>query len=338
MRATLLLMTLGLSGCAPFLGRVMVTAPNQLNPFVSKTRLPPAARQALGVDQQFRVDVGPPDASLAVSVIEPSDTQDPRGTILVLHGVWNRSFWMLPTARMLADAGFRAVLVDLRGHGKSTGQWLTYGSQEAQDLSQVIDELERRRLVHGRLGVYGISYGATTSIHLAGIDNRVRVVVAVAPFSSMRDVVSDYSRTILPGVERLISDDDLQNAVDAAGLKGNFDPDLSSALEAIQRTNAQVLILHGTDDWLVPPYHALRLHEAAPERSELVFVPKTGHIKIWFDPTREVAVHSRNWFTRWLAGDGPPDKGGPALSAGERLGGWGRSEAEPPERLPDWAP
>lgn len=319
MRTTLLLMMLILPGCAPFLGRVMVTAPNQFNPFETPSRLPPVARQALGVDQQFRVEVGPPDATLAVSVIEPTDDRVPRGTILVLHGIWNRSFWMLPTAQMLADAGFRAVLVDLRGHGKSSGDWLTYGIQEAEDLSHVIDELERRRLVHGQLGVYGISYGATTSIHLAGTDKRIRAVVAVAPFSSMRDVVPDYSRTILPGVERLISDDDLQNAVDASGLKANFDPDRSSALEAIQRTDAPVLILHGTDDWLVPPYHALRLYEAAPQRSELVFVPKTGHIKIWFDPTREVAVHSRNWFVRWLADDVPTSTAAPALSPNDRL-------------------
>ena len=272
---------------------------------MTKTRLPPPARQALGVDQQFRVDVGPPEASLLVSVVEPSEGQKPLGTVLVLHGIWNSSFWMLPTAQMLADAGFRSVLVDLRGHGNSTGEWLTYGIQEAQDISQVIDELERRRLVQGPLGVYGISYGATTSIHLAGIDSRVQAVAAVAPFSSMRDVVPDYSRTVLPGVERLISDDDLQNAVDVSGLKGHFDPDHSSALEAIRRTEAPVLILHGTDDWLVPPYHALRLHEAAPERSELVFVPKTGHIKIWFDPTGEVAIQSRNWLMRWLVDDGP---------------------------------
>lgn len=308
MRLTLLLITLGLSGCAPALGRLMVTAPNQLNPFASDTSLPPPARQALGVDQQFHVKVGPPEASLSVSVVEPSDGKTPQGTVLVLHGIWNSSLWMLSTARMLADAGFRSVLVDLRGHGHSTGDWLTYGIQESQDISQVIDELERRRLVQGPLGVYGISYGATTSIHLAGIDNRVQAVVAVAPFSCMRDVVPDYSRTVLPGVERLLSNDDLQNAVDASGENANFNPDQSSALKAIQRTDARILIVHGTDDWLVPPYHAMRLHEAAPERSELVFVPKTGHIKIWFDPTGEVAVHSKNWFIRWLASDGSSNK------------------------------
>lgn len=180
---------------------------------------------------------------------------------------------MLRTAHMLAKAGSRTVWVDLRRHGKSTGKWLTYGVQEAKDLSQVIDELALRDLVKGKLGVYGISYGATTSIQLAGNDPRVQVVVAVAPFSTMRNEVPNYSRTVLPGVERLISDDDIQQAVDATGVHGQFDPDLASGIEAIKRTKTRVLIVHGSDDWLVPPYHALRLYEAAEDRARLVFIP-----------------------------------------------------------------
>lgn len=60
-------------------------------------------------------------------------------------------------------------------------------------------------------------------------------MVAVAPFSTMRDVVPDYSRTILPGVGALISDDTLQKAIDEAGRQGNFDPDLADAVAAIQK-------------------------------------------------------------------------------------------------------
>ena len=34
------------------------------------------------------------------------------------------------------------MLVDLRGHGGSSGRWLTYGVVESRDLSQLIDQLE----------------------------------------------------------------------------------------------------------------------------------------------------------------------------------------------------
>jgi pimeloyl-ACP methyl ester carboxylesterase len=56
---------------------------------------------------------------------------------------------MLPAAKELAEAGYRAVLVDLRGHGRSTGKYTTFGVQAAKDLSQVIDALVLGN--HGRL-------------------------------------------------------------------------------------------------------------------------------------------------------------------------------------------
>ena len=283
------------------LSNVMVSAPNRFHPLGSQSMYSPPTRKLLGIDQQFRVTVGPPEAALAVTVLEPKVAETPRGTVIVLHGIWNSSFWMLGTAKMLSEEGYRAVLVDLRGHGASTGKWLTYGQREAEDISQVIDELEERDLVVGSLGVYGISYGATTSIHLAGCDPRIETVVAVAPFSKMRDEVPDYSRTMLPGIERLVSDDLIQQAVAEAGTQGGFDPELSDAITAIERTSARVLIMHGTNDWLVPPYHSLRLYEAGRAHSELVYLPDTGHISIWFDSDDEVATRTKQWFDRWLA-------------------------------------
>lgn len=207
---------------------------------------------------------------------------------------------MSDTVRRLAEDGFRAVLVDLRGHGRSTGEVLTFSQQEARDLVQVVDHLDERGLLAGKLGVYGLSYGAATAIQFAGLDPRVECVVAVAPFSAMRDVVPDSGRTMLPGVERMISDRLFDESIAAAGEAGEFDPDRSSAIAAIWRTNAPVLIVHGTEDWLVPPYHALRLHEAAPERTKLVLLPHTGHVSIWFDVEGDVATEARGWFDQWL--------------------------------------
>lgn len=301
----LLLIALSVSGCAGALGNVMVSSPNRFNPFVRKSPLPAAAQKVLGVDQQIRVQVGPPEATLAVSVIEPKDNAAPKGTVLVLHGFWIRSFWMLHTANALADAGYRAVLVDLRGHGESTGRYLTYGRQEKKDLSQVIDELERRNLITGKLGVYGYSYGAATSIHLAGHDPRIQAVVAVAPFSRMRDAVSDFGRTMLPGVERMLSEDRVQRGVDSGSEQAHFDPNANNAVDSIRQTKAPVLILHGTDDWVVPPYHGKRLYEAGSDHTELRLIPQTGHIGIWFDTDGKAARQAREWFDRHLS-DEPP--------------------------------
>ena len=287
------------------LAEVIASVPNRINPWAAETNPLPPIERLLGVDQQFWVKVGPPEASLSVSLVEPrGKSQAPRGTILVVHGVLDRSAVMLPQARALADAGYRAFLVDLRGRGRSTGKYMTFGLQEAKDLSQVIDTLERRGLLAGNLGVYGISYGATTSIHLAAADRRVRAVVAIEPFSTAREEVPHFARVVAPGIGLLISDKTFQDSLDEAGRIAHYDPDEADAVKAIQRTSTPVLIMHGTNDWVVPHQQSESLHAAALDHSELVLVPYLGHVAMWVDPGGHVAQRARDWFDRWLAGKG----------------------------------
>jgi len=295
---------LGTTGCADLLGTAISSAPNRWIPWQkTASRTHPGVRRVLGIDQEFRVDVGTPDEplELLVQIVDPADAAPPHGTVLVLHGVVSSGRAMLPHARRLAQQGYRAVLVDLRGHGKSDGQYLTYGVRESDDLMRVIDALESRRLTAGRLGVLGVSYGATTAIHLAGKDSRIDSVVAVAPFSTMRDVVPDFGRTVLPGVGSLVSDQALDAGVDEAGRQGDFDPNLADACAAIQKTQARVLVIHGEEDWMVPTYHGKRLHEAAPDHSQLVLLPWTGHLAAWLDPFGQVGEETHRWFDSHLA-------------------------------------
>ena len=290
---------------APPLAEIMASTPNRINPLAGDANPLPPVETLLGVDRHFWVKVGPPEATLSVSMIEPKESpRPPRGTVLVLHGVLDRSAAMIPVARAMAGAGYRAVLVDLRGRGRSTGKYMTFGVQEAKDLSQVIDALEQKGLLAGNLGVYGISYGATTSIHLAAGDRRVRAVVAVEPFSAAREEVPHFARVMVPGVGLLISDAAYQQSLDEAGRIAHFDPDEADAVKAIQRTSVPVLIIHGTNDWVVPHQQSERLHAAAPDHSQLVSVPYLGHVALWVDPGGHVAQRARNWFDHWLAGEG----------------------------------
>lgn len=122
--------------------------------------------------------------SSAGCLVPVAGAPSPRGTILVLHGIRDRKTNMLGVGRLLSQNGFRAILIDLRGHGDSSGDRLTCGIVEARDLSQVVDELSRRGLLSGALGVYGPSYGGAVAIQLAALDPRVRAVAAVSTFSS----------------------------------------------------------------------------------------------------------------------------------------------------------
>ena len=293
-----------LSGCSSFLAERIVHTPNHGRVFSIEDAPSRAEREILDLDGFLRVPVGPPDASLAVWLFEPTDT--PRGTILVIHGFEGGPLGVHGKAKNLRRAGYRVAVVTLRGYSDSSGDFRTFGVVERNDLVQVVDALEAQGLLAGDLGVWGLSYGAAMALEHAGIDPRVRAVVAVAGFSSMREVTPHYMRMFLPVIGWVKSDAEFQRLIDEAGAIAGFDPDDASARAAIARTEAPVLLVHGEWDALVPFTHSERLQAAARGHCELVALPVTGHLGAWADGTGTIMRHSRAWFERWLR----PNHGG----------------------------
>ena len=278
---------------------MIVTSPNADRTFDARGDAS-AGELARGVSRQLRVAVGPPAASLSVWIVEPS-AGAPRATVLVCHGLHDQKRSLLPVAKQLAGNGYRAVLVDLRGHGRSSGRWLTYGVVEAADLGQVLDALEHENLLAGPVGVYGTSYGAACALMLAGRDPRVRAVVSVAPFATMQDEVPYFIRHSSRVPRWFIADETITRAIDDAGKLAGFDPKQASPLAAIQRTQAHVLLIHGEPDEKTPVEHSRQLHAAAPGLSQLMLIPSAeGHDLFFRDRDGAIARATQAWFKEWL--------------------------------------
>jgi pimeloyl-ACP methyl ester carboxylesterase len=183
----------------------------------------------------------------------------------------------------------RAVLVDLRGHGRSTGDVLSYGVFDAHDLAVVLDALESRGERVGRVGVLGVSYGAATAIEWAGADPRVEAVVAIAPFESLSSVVPGYAPVPLPGAF-------IRGALAAAGRRGGYDPERASPLAAIVTTRAPVLLIHGKADERIAVWQSEDLRAKAPDHVELVEVDGETHESITDDRTGTIRTRAPAWF------------------------------------------
>lgn len=226
----------------------------------------------------IRVTVGPPAATIAGWVLSPTAEREVRGTIVLLHGIRMDRRALLGFAQEFADRGYRSVLLDLRGHGESTGNHLTYGTVEARDVSQVLDAVEAR---YGRTPafVFGHSYGGAVALHVAATDARVQAVVTVSAFADLRRVVSDYERKYVPELEPWIPESWLSAAVNDAAELAEFDPEQSPA-NAAARIRVPLLLIHGTGDTQVPTSHARELAFAAHDRAELLLLPGDTHDSI----------------------------------------------------------
>jgi len=187
---------------------------------------------------------------------------------------------MIHWALDLAQRGYRTVLVDLRGHGRSTGHLITFGAVEAKDLKQVMDDLERRGVVAGSTGVLGISYGAVVALQWAALDPRVATVVALEPYSNPQQAIMEFSRGYFSREMKRIDDATFVAAEAKAAHLAGFAWADADVLHSVQRMRVPILFFHGQRDTWIPPIHSERLLAAAPAGSRRVLLPDDNHLTL----------------------------------------------------------
>ena len=263
--------------------------------------------------ETWTVDVGPPKAKIAVASIEPGDYgyicdlkmsypegKDPsidffhaywrpaaqvrrvptRGTILLLHGYLQNRNYSVPWAVRLAQAGYRCLVLDLRGHGASTGDHISFGAFESRDITQVLDDLARRGWDVSRVGILGVSYGASIALLTAGRDSRVSTVVALEPFASAERAVPELMRAAFASEAQGITDAQFAAAhVKEAKIAG-FQWSQADIEAALAGSRAPVLFIHGEKDIWLSPDHSRALARIAPAGSKLVLSPLDNHVSL----------------------------------------------------------
>lgn len=85
----------------------------------------------------------------------------------------------LESAAVLARNGYGVLMLDQRGHGGSEGDGMIWGWWGELDVAAGVDFLAARSdVVDGRIGAIGMSVGGEQVIAAAGVDHRIRAVVA----------------------------------------------------------------------------------------------------------------------------------------------------------------
>jgi len=279
-------------GCSPsrMLGRQMMKAPNSYPEWVAPDALvtfalPEAIVRAFPARS---VAVGPPSAHLSYRVIEPADYQlqehhttelkhgktyyhfryqgvpapfaewypgPVRGTLLILHGYSVEAETMLPWAFKLGADGWRSVVPDLRGHGQSSGTKVYFGAVENRDLSQLLDELERERVLVSPVVVVGTSFGAALGLKLATEDTRIAGVVAITPYGRLETAImgirDGYASWVPKGWVRAAA----RRLPELTGVEpGQLDP-----VQWVQRKPVRAWLAAGTGDTIAPMYEVQEL-------------------------------------------------------------------------------
>jgi pimeloyl-ACP methyl ester carboxylesterase len=218
------------------------------------------------------------DAAVTSAAGEVAPTIAPKGTILILHGYRDSKECMMHWALYLAQKGYRCVLADFRGHGRSTGDWIGFGAFEVSDLRQVLDALAEKKLLTGKLGVIGVSYGGSVGLKLASQDTRVATVVALEPFSEAQKAVEEFARVFAGKYVKDWTEKDYAKVLSKASKKANFSWADTDVITAVEHLKVPVFLVHGEKDRWISPEHSriLSKHTTVPGR--LLMLPNDDHL------------------------------------------------------------
>jgi len=110
-----------------------------------------------------------------------------RGTVILVHGLFEGASSQMVKAAALTAQGFAVVVYDQRDFGRSGGRYCSGGYFEANDLQAVVARLElENRLIHPVI-VWGEDHGAAAAVLIWERENRIDYVVAENPVVNGRD-------------------------------------------------------------------------------------------------------------------------------------------------------
>ena len=156
-------------------------------------------------------------------------------------------------------AGYNALLVDQRAHGKSGGRAITFGIKERYDCIDWIRYANRRFGEETPILLAGISMGASTVLMAAdlGLPANVKGIIADCPYSEPKEILKavirqlNYPEKVTYGAVRL-----------GGKIFGGFDVEEHSPIEAMKNCSIPVLFIHGDEDYFVPCKMSEECYEA----------------------------------------------------------------------------
>lgn len=203
------------------------------------------------------------DDSLALAAWR-TRANNPRGTVIILSGIQNPSVTaFFGYARMFADNGWDALLIEMRARSESEGDEIGFGMTEWLDVKAGVDFLLADKDAKDLpIVAMGTSMGGGTVIIAAGEMPEVDAVISVSGFSSWNDLFAD--NMTMTGVPRFVSVLDTPFVNAYLGFHFGFDALKYSPLNGMAKLGDRpILMMHSTGDTQVPYAEFEKLLDAA---------------------------------------------------------------------------
>jgi pimeloyl-ACP methyl ester carboxylesterase len=238
---------------------------------------------------------------MAVAGLDLSPYGRLRGTLVLLHGWGMRKEDLLITAQRFCAAGFRCVIPDLPGHGENRSPFTGFGtSSYERELPRTVLESAARRFHFSPrpAALWGMSMGGAYAVEAAAATPASwSALVVVSSFDALEPVVSGELRRGVGYVAGALH----PGLMLAIRCRAGFWLGQVRPIDSAPHLRLPTLILHGSNDVLIPMREGRQLFEAVPDvRKQWLEVESATHRNVLGTPQLVFADMSA-WCLNWMA-------------------------------------
>jgi uncharacterized protein len=218
-------------------------------------------------------------------------------TILVLHGQSSvkDNYINMEVSKALVEHGYDILMFDFRGHGESGGDTGSLGEWETRDIEGALAYLNSKGIPE--VGSLGYSMGASAELLAAPDHPEIRAIVADSAFADLFSIVDSERQKV--GVPSFFDSGILFMTKLLYGLD-LLDNEPKRAISRLG--NQPVLLIHASNDPLIPVSETYELQKAGAANSQLQLwvAPANGHVASFADNREEYLQRVIGFFDEFL--------------------------------------
>lgn len=194
---------------------------------------------------------------------------------IVIHGYCSQGKDMTYYAKEYYNRGYNVLIVDLRGHGLSEGNYIGMGWHDRLDIIDWTNYLISKDS-NCQIILHGVSMGAATVMMATGeeLPNNIKVAIEDCGYTSIWDEFQMQLKVLFDLPEFPV----LNAASAVCKIRAGYMLEEGSALEQVKKSKTPTLFIHGDLDTFVPFEMLDKVYQAANCEKEKLVIKGAAHV------------------------------------------------------------
>lgn len=200
-------------------------------------------------------------------------SENSKATVILVHPIRGDRRSMLSRARMVHEAGYDALLIDLQAHGESPGENITMGYREKHDVRAAVEFVRQSKPDHA-IVIIGHSLGGASALLASSLNIDGMVLESVYP--TIGQAVHDRVEIRLGLLHHVLSPLLIWQLKGRLGISAD---DLRP-IDFVDQVGCPLLMMAGDLDEHTPLAESEEMFERGVEPKEWAVFEGAGHVDL----------------------------------------------------------